>query len=88
MGLFCPLVVRPKNRYETDTKTKIGLSLVLGGAIGNIVDRLRFGYVVDFLDFYFNTYHWPAFNLADSFICLGAFFIFIQIFFKKEEEQK
>ena len=88
MGLLICFFVLYWMIKETDTKTKIGLSLVLGGAIGNIVDRIRFGYVVDFLDFYFNTYHWPAFNLADSFICLGAYFIFIQIFFKKEEEQK
>ncbi len=73
---------------EKDNKTKIGLSFVLGGALANILDRVRLGHVVDFLDFHFNSYHWPAFNLADSFICLGAFIIFIQIFLKKEEEQK
>ena len=73
---------------ETIPLVKIGLSFVLGGAIGNVIDRLFLGYVIDFLDFHYKTAHWPAFNIADSFICLGAFIIFIQIFFKKEEEQK
>lgn len=49
----------------------LGLSLVLGGAIGNLIDRLRLGEVVDFLDFCVSSYHWPAFNVADSAICVG-----------------
>jgi signal peptidase II len=52
--------------------TGIALGLVIGGALGNIVDRIRFGAVVDFLDFHLAGYHWPAFNLADSAICVGA----------------
>jgi signal peptidase II len=47
------------------------LSLIFGGAVGNIIDRLRFGVVVDFLDFYVGAYHWPAFNVADSAITVG-----------------
>lgn len=50
----------------------IALSLVLGGAVGNLIDRVRFGYVVDFLDFHWHEMHWPAFNLADSAIFLGV----------------
>jgi signal peptidase II len=50
----------------------IGLGLVIGGALGNVVDRLRYGAVVDFLDFHLAGYHWPAFNLADAGICVGA----------------
>lgn len=49
-----------------------GLGLILGGALGNLVDRLRFRAVVDFLDFYWRGWHWPAFNVADMGICLGA----------------
>jgi signal peptidase II len=48
------------------------LSCILGGAVGNVVDRLLHGYVVDFLDFHYGTWHFPAFNLADSAITLGA----------------
>jgi signal peptidase II len=49
-----------------------GLGLVIGGALGNIVDRARYGAVADFLDFHLAGYHWPAFNLADAAICVGA----------------
>lgn len=49
-----------------------GIGLIAGGAVGNMVDRLRFGEVVDFLDFYINKYHWPAFNVADAAICIGV----------------
>ncbi|MCC6208054.1 MAG: signal peptidase II [Gammaproteobacteria bacterium] len=49
-----------------------GLALVLGGALGNVWDRLQFGYVVDFIDVYYGSWHWPAFNVADSAISIGA----------------
>ena len=52
--------------------TAIGLSAIIGGAIGNVIDRLTHGAVLDFLDFYVNNVHWPAFNAADSFITIGA----------------
>ncbi len=50
----------------------MGLGLVLGGALGNLIDRIRFRAVVDFLDFYVGAWHWPAFNVADIAICIGA----------------
>lgn len=50
----------------------LGLGAILGGAIGNLIDRARIGYVIDFLDFHLGPYHWPAFNLADTFICIGG----------------
>lgn len=50
----------------------ISYSLILGGAIGNVVDRLSRGYVVDFLDFYWRSFHWPSFNFADMAVCIGA----------------
>ena len=52
--------------------TAIGLGTIIGGAIGNVIDRLTHGAVLDFLDFYVNNFHWPAFNAADSFITIGA----------------
>jgi len=63
----------------------ISLSLILGGAIGNLIDRVRFGYVVDFIDVYYNDWHWPAFNIADSAIFVGAA---IMIIFSFREEKK
>ena len=63
-----------------------GLALIFGGAIGNLVDRFRFGKVVDFLDFYVGDMHWPAFNVADSAICIGvAIFLFHLVFRKLPE---
>jgi len=50
----------------------IGTGLVIGGAVGNVIDRVRLGAVVDFLDFHLGTWHWPAFNVADSAICVGV----------------
>jgi len=50
----------------------IALALVLGGALGNLYDRLVYGYVIDFIDWYVGDYHWPAFNIADASIFLGA----------------
>jgi len=50
----------------------VAIGLVIGGAVGNVIDRIRFGAVVDFLDFYVAAWHWPAFNVADSAICLGV----------------
>ena len=59
-------------RVKEDEKTLgLSFSLILSGAAGNLIDRLRYGEVVDFLDFHLSTYHWPAFNVADSAICIG-----------------
>ena len=63
----------------SDRTLQIGLHLILGGAIGNLVDRFRFGYVVDFLDFYVRDHHWPAFNVADSAICIGIGLLFLDM---------
>ncbi|MFK8028745.1 MAG: signal peptidase II [Gammaproteobacteria bacterium] len=57
-----------------------GLALILSGALGNAIDRLLYGHVVDFLDVYYQTYHWPAFNVADSCIFVGAFLVILDVF--------
>lgn len=57
-----------------------GLALVLGGALGNLWDRLVLGAVVDFIDVFYGSWHWPAFNIADSAICVGAFMLVISTF--------
>ena len=60
------------NRNANERLFCWSLSLILGGAIGNLIDRLAYGHVIDFLDFHLNAWHWPAFNVADSAITVGA----------------
>lgn len=66
-------------------RLQVGFSLILGGAIGNLLDRVRFGYVVDFLDFSISGHHWPAFNVADSAICIGVGLLFLDMLRSEEE---
>ena len=68
------------------TMTGVGLSLILGGALGNLWDRLMHGRVVDFLLFYIGQYQWPAFNAADSAIVIGAGLLVFEILFVKAPE--
>ncbi|CAG1021799.1 signal peptidase II [Patescibacteria group bacterium] len=65
---------------EHENLLAASLSLILGGAIGNLIDRLAYGYVIDFLDVYHDTWHWPAFNIADSAITLGVFLMLLESF--------
>ena len=69
IGLVGYFLTRP---YYRTMSAQLALSAILGGAIGNVIDRVRLGAVVDFLDFYVGSYHWPAFNVADSAICVGV----------------
>lgn len=75
-----------KNSHSLSTTT-IGLSLILGGAMGNLWDRMMSGRVVDFLDFYVGSYHWPAFNVADTAIVIGATLLISEIFFAKSASE-
>jgi signal peptidase II len=63
-----------------ETLLAVALALVLGGAVGNLIDRLAYGYVIDFLDVYYQTWHWPAFNIADMAISLGVFLMLLENF--------
>jgi signal peptidase II len=76
-----------KNSHTLST-TGVGLALILGGAIGNLWDRLVNRYVVDFLLFYIGRYQWPAFNVADSAIVVGAGLLVFEILFTKSPTQK
>lgn len=67
--------------------TAIALSLVFGGALGNLWDRVSSGRVIDFLDIYYGSHHWPAFNLADSAIVIGALLLLSEIFLAPQEEK-
>ena len=84
IAVFCIVVVYALRTAVSDRLLQVGLHLILGGAIGNLVDRFRFGYVVDFLDFYVRDHHWPAFNVADSAICIGIALLFFDMRRKPE----
>lgn len=61
------------NKLRADQKlAQISLAMIFSGAVGNLIDRVRLGEVIDFLDVYWRTHHWPAFNVADSLICVGV----------------
>jgi signal peptidase II len=72
---------------QDDWVGQLSIAAILGGAIGNLLDRVRFGEVIDFLDFYINGYHWPAFNVADAAISVGVFFLILHFALDKKEEE-
>ncbi len=74
-------------RLRGERLLAISLSLVIGGALGNLLDRLLFGYVIDFLDFFYATHHWPAFNVADIAISLGVVLMFVDAFVGRKAER-
>jgi signal peptidase II len=76
------LIVWMLYRHRSETFLCIGLTLILGGAIGNLIDRLTTGAVVDFILLYWRQYHWPAFNVADSCITIGAAMLIWDGFFR------
>lgn len=78
------MIIYLLRKHEADKLFCTALSLILGGAVGNLWDRLTLGHVVDFLDFYIGTYHWPAFNVADSAIFVGAMLLILQSFLQGE----
>ncbi|SCZ86038.1 prolipoprotein signal peptidase (signal peptidase II) [Nitrosomonas mobilis] len=80
------LIVYLLYKHASNQRFSIALSLVLGGAIGNLLDRIMLGHVVDFLDFHIAGYHWPAFNIADSAIFVGAFLLIVDSF-KTDQNQ-
>ena len=75
-------------RSVTSPLVAVALGMVIGGAIGNVVDRLRFGAVFDFLDFHIAGWHWPAFNVADSAICVGVVLLCIDALFLTQASAK
>ena len=66
----------------------LSISLILGGAIGNLIDRVWLGYVIDFLDVYYQTYHWPIFNVADSAITIGVVLLIYDLFVNDHGEDR
>ena len=75
----CGLVIYLMRSTPPSRLLTLGLAGILGGALGNLIDRVRFRAVVDFLDFYYGQWHWPAFNVADIGICVGAVLVLLII---------
>ena len=75
--LACIYIVYMLRKYQNERLLCVALSLILGGAAGNVLDRLMYGAVVDFIDLHYANWHWPAFNVADSAICIGAVLIIV-----------
>ena len=76
-------------KIKEDEKTfYLSFSLIFAGAIGNLIDRLRYGEVIDFLDFYLSSYHWPAFNIADSAICVGIGLMALELLILDKKKSK
>ena len=77
-----------RKEHTEDVLSSIGITMILGGAFGNLIDRILFGRVIDFLDFYYEHYHWPVFNVADISITLGALTIVMAALFEKKGEKQ
>jgi signal peptidase II len=67
-------------------RQNLAFALILAGAIGNVIDRIMYGYVIDFIDVYVNEWHWPAFNVADMAITIGAILMLLEAFFEQRQE--
>ena len=74
------IIVMLRRLREQETGLITALAFILGGAVGNLIDRALHGEVIDFLDFYWSNYHWPAFNVADSSICMGVGLLLLDSF--------
>ena len=75
------VIIVALNKLREDQKlAQVSLSMIFSGAVGNLIDRVRLGEVIDFLDVYWRTHHWPAFNVADSLICVGVALLALDMF--------
>ncbi|MEM9530129.1 MAG: signal peptidase II [Pseudomonadota bacterium] len=81
------LLVWLSRTARSDWRTAAPLALIVGGAIGNVIDRLRLGYVIDFVDVYYRSWHWPAFNIADSAITVAAVLLLLYGWRNEEDEE-
>ena len=82
------VIVIAFNRLRNDQRmAQVSLAMIFSGAVGNLIDRVRQGEVIDFLDVYWRTHHWPAFNVADSLICVGVALLALDML-REEQRQK
>lgn len=88
VGISAVLMYWMRRLPATNRILNVAYALVIGGAFGNLYDRLVYGYVIDFIDLFIGEYHWPAFNIADTAICIGAGLIILDSFINKEESQQ
>lgn len=73
------IIIAFRKLREDQTLAQVSLALIFSGAVGNLIDRIRLGEVIDFLDVYWRNHHWPAFNVADSMICVGVALLFLDM---------
>lgn len=83
ISVVCVLMLKKADRH--DWQTALPLALIIGGALGNLIDRIRFGYVIDFVHWYYGSFHWPVFNLADAAISIAAVLLIV-LSFKTEKK--
>lgn len=88
LGVSGVLIYWMRSLAASNKMLNIGYALMVGGALGNLFDRLYHGYVIDFLDFYVGANHWPAFNFADMAICMGAGLLVIDTFLTSRTQPK
>jgi signal peptidase II len=88
IGAVALLLVWSLRLGDRNQRVLPGLSLIVGGAIGNLIDRVRLGEVVDFLDFFAGSYHWPAFNVADCAITVGTIWVALLLLFRERPRSK
>jgi signal peptidase II len=87
LGAMVLILFYLRQTREADMGQVVALSFIFAGAAGNLIDRIRFGEVIDFIDVYVSTHHWPAFNVADSAITVGAVLLIISLIKRPKEKQ-
>lgn len=88
LAITAALLVMMYRSSASQKLNNIAYAMIIGGAVGNLTDRLVHGYVIDFVDFYINNWHYPIFNIADAGICIGALLIVLEGFFVSSEKKK
>ncbi len=80
------VIIHILRKQHGETRYALALTLILGGAIGNVIDRVIYGHVIDFIQLYYGRFYWPAFNVADSAICVGAALMVLDSFMAKPKQ--